>query len=377
MHTIRRLAACLIAGYALDATLQSQDGSPAALQCTMEALQRRAPADTTVTAAAIVEASGNEPRYCRVDGRVAVPGNAVSFRLGLPAAWNGKFYFQGVGGLAGTIGPLSTGLARGYASASTDAGHEASDPAWGANRAKEIDYGHRGTHVTAVAARALTGVYYGRPPRHAYFNGCSNGGRQALMEVQRYPTDFDGVIAGDPSMGTPMQVGRALVYQHMLAAQANYLLGRESRAVVGCHSRRVRCKRRTDGRADRRPAALRVPARVAEVPERRRPGVPDGRPGRDGQADLQPAEAAERRDVHAGLPRRPRGRHERMARLDRGSDAAGSAGRRPSRLHLDRAAERISHRRAEHAVSRGGRRRSGVHAGARFAFQPICRGCGR
>ena len=147
----------------------------------------------------------------------------MNFRLGLPERWNGKYYFVGVGGLGGTIGSLNKGLQRGYASASTDTGHLSSDETWGANRAKEIDYGHRGTHVTAVAGKALAGSFYGQPVQHAYFDGCSNGGRQALMEVQRYPTDFDGIIAGDPAPGTPLQVGRVLVYQKMLANQDAYL----------------------------------------------------------------------------------------------------------------------------------------------------------
>ena len=94
---------------------------------------------------------------------------------------------------------------------------------WWSNRDKEIDYGYRGTHVTAVASKALTASFYGKPPQHAYFNGCSNGGRQAMMEVQRYPEDFDGVIAGHPATGTTMQVGRAIVYQHMLASSDNFL----------------------------------------------------------------------------------------------------------------------------------------------------------
>jgi feruloyl esterase len=192
-------------------------------ECTVAAVQGKAPAGTTVTAAAVVEPSGNLPRYCRVDGHVATPGNEVNFRLGLPASWNGKFYFTGVGGLGGTIGSLNAGLARGYASASTDTGHEASDPDWGSNRAKRIDYGHRGTHVTAVAAKELTAAFFSRQPEHAYFNGCSNGGRQALMEVQRYPTDFDGIIAGDPATGTPMQVRRTLIFQHILLHPENFL----------------------------------------------------------------------------------------------------------------------------------------------------------
>ncbi len=191
--------------------------------CTAPALQARAAQGTTITAATVVEAAGKVPKHCQVDGTAASPGNQVNFRLALPERWNGKYYFVGVGGLGGSIGSLGKGLERGYASASTDTGHLSDDETWMANRAKEIDYGHRGTHVTAVAGKQLAGAFYGRTVEHAYFDGCSNGGRQALMEVQRYPTDFDGIIGGDPATGTPMQVGRALVYQKMLAKPENFL----------------------------------------------------------------------------------------------------------------------------------------------------------
>ena len=98
--------------------------SPA--ECTVVALQQKAPPGTTITAAADVPAEGTTPEYCRVDGHVATPGNTVNFRLGLPAAWNGKFFFEGVGGFGGTIGSLNAGLEKGYASASTDTGHQGS-----------------------------------------------------------------------------------------------------------------------------------------------------------------------------------------------------------------------------------------------------------
>jgi feruloyl esterase len=192
-------------------------------ECTVAAIQARAPKDTTITGAQVVPATATIASHCRVDGRVAVPGNEVNFRVGLPENWNGKFYFSGVGGLGGRIGSLDKGLARGYASASTDTGHDAADPNWGSNRAKEIDYGHRGTHVTAVAGKAIAAAFYAKPVQHAYFEGCSNGGRQAFMEVQRYPDDFDGIIGGHPATGTPMQAGRAVVYQHMLASPDNLL----------------------------------------------------------------------------------------------------------------------------------------------------------
>jgi tannase/feruloyl esterase len=189
--------------------------------CSVAALQPKAPADTTITAAVTVPADGRTPEYCRVDGHVATPGNTVNFRLGLPAAWNGKFLFEGVGGFGGSIAQLTNGLEKGYASASTDTGHQgaATDASWALNNpAKRIDFAYRGTHVTAVAARALSQAYYGSAPRRAYFNGCSNGGRQALMEAQRFPEDFDGIIAGDPSFGTMGQIRRTLVYQKLLSA---------------------------------------------------------------------------------------------------------------------------------------------------------------
>jgi feruloyl esterase len=201
----------------------TQGASSTLADCAVPALQAKAPKGTTITAAKLVDAIGKLPRYCQVDGHTASSGNDVNFRLGLPERWNGKYYFAGVGGLGGSIGSLNKGLERGYAAASTDTGHLASDETWMSNRAKEIDYGHRGTHVTAVAGKELAGSFYGQTVQHAYFDGCSNGGRQALMEVQRYPTDFDGIIAGDPATGTPMQVGRALVYQKMLAKPENFL----------------------------------------------------------------------------------------------------------------------------------------------------------
>ncbi|HKF69256.1 MAG TPA: tannase/feruloyl esterase family alpha/beta hydrolase, partial [Vicinamibacterales bacterium] len=123
------------------------------LDCAVAALQQKTPADTTITAAVMVPADGKTPDYCRVDGHVATPGNTVNFRLGLPASWNGKFLFEGVGGFGGSIAPLTNGLEKGYASASTDTGHQgtATDASWALNNpAKRIDFAYRGTHVTAA-----------------------------------------------------------------------------------------------------------------------------------------------------------------------------------------------------------------------------------
>lgn len=173
--------------------------------------------DTTITGTKIVSATTSTPEYCEVDGYVTTPGdgviasNEVNFRVGLPTTtWNSDFFFQGVGGLAGVIGPLDVGLRRGYASASasTDTGHQGStklgnpvmDGSWALNnRPKVIDYGYRGVHVATVAAKAVVEEYYGRPLRRSIFNGCSNGGRQGLMEAQRYPADYDGIVSQSPA----------------------------------------------------------------------------------------------------------------------------------------------------------------------------------
>ena len=197
------------------------DAAPG-MQCTVAAPQAKAPKDTTIAGADVVAAADKAPEHCLVKGTVATPGNTVDFQLALPKEWNGKFLFQGVGGFAGQMARLDTSLTRGYAAATTDTGHQgssATDGSWALdNRPKEIDYGHRGTHVTTVAAKNLTAAYYGNVPRYAYFNGCSNGGRQALMEAQRYPQDFNGIIAGDPSFGALGYVRRAITYEFMFAS---------------------------------------------------------------------------------------------------------------------------------------------------------------
>ena len=140
------------------------------------------------------------PAFCRVIGFVKPE---VNFEVWLPANWNRKFLMVGNGGLAGTISysAMVAPLQRGYATTSTDTGHVAdNDGHWAEGHMERvIDFAHRSVHVTAQAGKAITQSFYGRPPEHSYFDGCSQGGQQALMETQRYPNDFDGIIAGDPA----------------------------------------------------------------------------------------------------------------------------------------------------------------------------------
>ena len=145
------------------------------------------------------------PSICRVSGMTEP---AVAFEVWLPTEdWNGKFHVSGNGGMAGVIsyGAMAGALRRGYAAASTDTGHVRPgtggfDASWAIGRPDLVeDFGHRALHVTAENGKAITTAFYDRPPRYSYYVGCSKGGQQGLMEAQRYPDDFDGIVAGNPA----------------------------------------------------------------------------------------------------------------------------------------------------------------------------------
>ena len=128
----------------------------------------------------------------------------LKFELWLPAQWNQKYIAVGNGGMAGSIPfpAMVDPLNRGYAVGSTDTGHTSSndDGTWALGHLDRlINYAYRGIHLMAQADKAIVQAFYGAAPTHSYFNGCSFGGKQALTEAQRYPKDFDGIIAGDPA----------------------------------------------------------------------------------------------------------------------------------------------------------------------------------
>jgi feruloyl esterase len=146
------------------------------------------------------------PAFCRVEG-VIEPSNDshIEFEVWLPASgWNHKYLGLGNGGFAGSISLplLARGLSLGYASSSTDTGHRAdvTDGKWSIGHPEKLaDYGYRAIHETALKSKALVRALYGEDAVKSYFTSCSNGGRQALMEAQRYPADYDGIIAGAPA----------------------------------------------------------------------------------------------------------------------------------------------------------------------------------
>jgi hypothetical protein len=144
--------------------------------------------------------------FCRivVDATPSADSD-IKIEVWLPVdGWNGKFQGQGNGGFAGEIfyRALAVAVRDGYATASTNTGHSAggTDASWALGHPEKVtDFGHRGIHEMTRVTKAVTEAFYGKNPQHSYFAGCSNGGRQALMEAQRYPEDYDGILAGAPA----------------------------------------------------------------------------------------------------------------------------------------------------------------------------------
>jgi hypothetical protein len=150
-----------------------------------------------------MHAATDLPAYCRYVGNIAPQ---IHFELRLPLEhWNKKLLMQGCGGMCGIINmeAAEDALIRGYAVVNTDMGHSGSAAVtnWGTDRLLRIDFGWRATHVVEMSARAITTRFYGEEPRYRYFRGYSTGGDQALSEAQRFPEDFNGIIAGAPVSG--------------------------------------------------------------------------------------------------------------------------------------------------------------------------------
>ncbi len=170
--------------------------------------------DATVTSATSIPAGQFTPpgspssletrEFCRVIALAKPTGDSViNFEVWIPSAaeWNRDFEGVGNGGYNGAIqyGELVDALKRGFAAASTDTGHVGADLAFAAGHPeKVVDWGYRAVHIMTESAKVIIRAYSGTLPKHSFFMGCSTGGHQALSEVQRFPADYDGVVAGDP-----------------------------------------------------------------------------------------------------------------------------------------------------------------------------------
>ncbi len=210
--------------------------------------------DTSITIARIVAAgefSGSEnaatasqaaefrklPAFCRVQGVIRPSSDSnINFEVWMPiSGWNGRYLGVGNGGFAGSINYFSANgnapsmaqaLAAGYAASSTDTGHKGAiiDADWAVGHPeKVIDYGYRAVHTTAGDAKNIIAAFYSKQPT-SYFSSCSNGGRQALMEAQRYPADYAGIVAGDPAWyATHLAAAQIWNQQAINASQDSYV----------------------------------------------------------------------------------------------------------------------------------------------------------
>ena len=193
------------------ASIASATASAASVSC--ESLATLALPDTTITIAATVPAGAFDPpgptppidtAACRVAGSIRPTSDSnIQFEVWMPlSGWNGKFLSAGEGGYAGSInyGGIADALRRGYAGGSTDTGHVGGTADFAPGHPeKVVDFGWRGKHLQAARSKDIITAFYGAPIQHSYFSSCSNGGRQALMEVQRFPEDYDGVLVGAPA----------------------------------------------------------------------------------------------------------------------------------------------------------------------------------
>ena len=185
---------------------------------------------TTVSTVQSVAADPTKglPAYCEVVATVSpAAGSTIGVVYRLPEAWNGKLLGLGGGGWAGNtrIESAAQGLKGGYATAQTDGGHSAAnvwDTSWAANPEAVTDFSYRAIHLMTVVGKEVAARYYGRPQQKAYFEGCSTGGRQGLMEVQRFPADYDGVISGAPVYSLQVQTSAVIRNQTFGSAQPGF-----------------------------------------------------------------------------------------------------------------------------------------------------------
>ncbi|WP_321784400.1 tannase/feruloyl esterase family alpha/beta hydrolase [Paraburkholderia sp. J94] len=168
-------------------------------------------AGSTITSATVTTATVNgvQVNFCTVKGTLA-PSN--TFEVALPvSSWTQRFAQLGCGGLCGTLSDPTQQSSfsfsytcplvqeAGFVTAATDMGHSGNSTAWTQNAQQRADFAYRGQHITTLTAEKLIKAYYGQAQKYAYFIGCSDGGREALMAAQRYPTDYNGIVAGAPA----------------------------------------------------------------------------------------------------------------------------------------------------------------------------------
>ena len=193
------------------------------------------------------------PDFCRVVAALHPSAQSdIRVEVWLPATgWNGKFLGVGNGGFSGSIShaALADGVKRGYAAASTNTGHEGGSGRFALGQPqKVIDFGYRAVHEMTRAAKQMVRDFYARPARHAYWNGCSAGGRQGLQSAQRYPQDYDGIVAGAPALDWTGRASSALRVAAAVRAQPDSML--DAAAMNALHRGALAACDADDGVAD-------------------------------------------------------------------------------------------------------------------------------
>jgi hypothetical protein len=178
--------------------------------------------------------------FCRVEVKATPSADSdIKVEVWMPIhGWNGKLRGQGNGGFAGAINFRGMGVAlgQGYATAGTDTGHsgQATDASWALGHPEKVtDFGYRGIHSMTQVAKAAIKAFYGRIPQRSFFGSCSNGGRQALMEAQRFPEDYDGILAGAPANSWTHLLSKALAdAQATTVDPGSYISSRKLAAIA-------------------------------------------------------------------------------------------------------------------------------------------------
>ena len=209
-----------ISKYTLGLGLMWSVGAMAALECNVESISTVVADDTRIVSATMID---HPVRYCSIEGYVTTqnPGpNKVGFLLGLPEkGWNGRFFFNSVGGSAGFLQtPPAQRLVDGFAVATTDAGHRSTSILdWSKleNPAVALDLSKRSMHVSALATQAITKAWYDADTMYRYVQGCSGGGQRTIATARNYPSDYDGYIVEAPGINAGNILAFASATQHM------------------------------------------------------------------------------------------------------------------------------------------------------------------
>src|SRR5678815_66895 len=237
-------AAFIAAVFAGVAFIHAADSAPKPLfpgitpVCSCESLTNVSLPNTTIDSATVDTSN----RMCRVDASVTHPpsGDRVKVFIGLPLTnWNGRFRGNGGGGfLGGHPAALRGPVAQGYAAGATDTGHEGGSGKFALDENGRLnwqsirDNAHLGIHEMTVVGKALTKAFYGKPPRYSYFVGGSTGGRQGLMEAQRFPEDYDGIVSGCPAINWHRFIPAIFWPQVVMVSSKNFVPKAKLQAVT-------------------------------------------------------------------------------------------------------------------------------------------------